>query len=161
MNAVLKSNDDAPECPPAIGGCTCQCHCVPGVKHRSGPCCFEDNRSNEPFGVPGTIYLAHFETPFKHAQHYLGFTAGTLEARFKRHCANAASGKRQGSALMNAITRAGIPFKVVRTWPGDRAMERRFHDGGNNAAKCPVCTGKVTYEKALCLLEIDKRSRPR
>jgi hypothetical protein len=98
------------------------------------------------------IYLVHFQRPFKHAKHYLGFTDLTLTARFARHCSNAK--KRRGSALMNAIIQAGIKFKVVRTWEGDRTRERQLKTNGHSV-RCPICRGKVTYESAVDLLEAE------
>lgn len=69
------------------------------------------------------IYLVHFERPYKHARHYLGYTGGTLRARFERHLALAPV--RRGSALMRVVIEQRIPFKVVRVWrPGDRRHER-------------------------------------
>lgn len=97
----------------------------------------------------GMIYLVHFQRPYKHAKHYLGFTELTLTERFARHCSNAK--KRRGSALMNAIFMAGIKFKVVRTWEGDRTRERQLKNSGHSI-RCPVCRGTVTYAAARDLL---------
>ena len=96
------------------------------------------------------IYLVHFERPYKHARHYLGFTDLSLSERFKRHCSNAA--KRQGSALMRSITEAGIAFKVVRVWAGDRTRERQLKSGGH-ARRCPVCQGRIDYASLQCKLK--------
>jgi hypothetical protein len=93
------------------------------------------------------VYLVHFERPYKHAKHYLGFTDGALSERFKRHTSNAA--KRRGSALMRAVIEAGIGFKVVRWWPGDRVVERRKKNAGGSARRCPVCLGRVEYRQAV------------
>lgn len=95
------------------------------------------------------IYLVHFERPYKHAKHYLGYTNTSLKARFKRHLSLAA--KRRGSALMRAVIEAGIEFKVVRTWPGDRIRERQLKNRGHSR-RCPICNGKVSYDTALDLL---------
>lgn len=100
------------------------------------------------------IYLVHFERPFKHAKHYVGFTDVTLHERFARHTSNARL--RRGSALMRAVLEAGIKFKVVRTWPGDRETEKRMKVSGNSW-RCPVCCGRVTYAKAICQLEESRR----
>lgn len=100
------------------------------------------------------IYLVHFEKPFKHAKHYVGFTDKTLKERFARHMSLARM--HRGSALLRAVLAAGIKFKVVRTWEGDRNEERRMKSGGNSW-RCPVCCGRVTYEKAICQLEESRR----
>lgn len=96
------------------------------------------------------IYLVHFEKPLKHAKHYIGFTDGTLRARFARH--RSLARVRRGSALMRAVMEAGIAFKVVRTWPGDRDKERRIKVNGHSSKRCPVCLGEVSYNDAVDLL---------
>ena len=98
--------------------------------------------------VSGIIYLIHFKTKYKHAQHYLGWARDLLD-RLERHLSN--SQKRRGSALMNAIHQHGIPFKVVRTWDGTRDEERRLHDLKNNPELCPICRGQVSYDNAIDL----------
>ena len=50
----------------------------------------------------GTVYLCCFSEPYKHARHYLGFTAGTLAKRIERHRAG------NGARLMAVIKAAGI-----------------------------------------------------
>lgn len=104
-------------------------------------------------GEQGTIYLVHFSRPFQHARHYLGWTSGTLEERFARHLANSA--RRRGSALMHAVLHAGIAFKIVRTWPGDRFRERQLK-GNSHSPRCPICCGRVSYDDALDLLTLDR-----
>lgn len=98
-------------------------------------------------GQVGTIYLVHFERPYRHAKHYLGWTGGTLRARFDRHTSMATI--RRGSMLMRAVMQAGIGYKVVKTWRGDRALERRKKANGH-ASRCPVCRGEITYDQAVC-----------
>lgn len=109
--------------------------------------------SNAP-GEMGTIYLVHFERPFQHARHYLGWTAGTLAARFARH--RSLAPKRRGSALLRAVFAAGIGFKVVRTWEGDRHRERRLKNNGH-AVRCPVCCGRLSYDQAECMIEVGRQ----
>jgi predicted GIY-YIG superfamily endonuclease len=83
-------------------------------------------------GQQGTIYLLHFDRPFGHARHYLGW-ARDLEARLAVH------GKAHGSALLRAVAAAGIDWQLARTWPGDRYRERQLKDIGGHARKCPIC----------------------
>jgi hypothetical protein len=33
----------------------------------------------------GTVYMLHFDQPFKHANHYIGFTTRTVEDRLVEH----------------------------------------------------------------------------
>lgn len=83
--------------------------------------------------VPGTIYLIHFEQPFKHARHYLGWTKD-LEARLASHLAG------RGSSLIKAVNAAGIDWRLVRTWEGvDRFFERKLKNRGGAARICPCC----------------------
>jgi len=81
------------------------------------------------------LYLIHFDQPFGHAQHYLGFCEdGHLEARVARHRAG------NGARLMARVTAAGIGWQVVRTWKGDRKRERRFKKRSHRE-RCPICRG--------------------
>ena len=87
------------------------------------------------------VYLIHFDRPLGNpdnprgqAQHYIGY-ADDLERRLAQHRSG------NGSALMAAVTRAGIGWQVARTWPdGDRTLERRLKR--MKAAPrllCPIC----------------------
>ena len=62
----------------------------------------------------GTIYLIHFDEKLSHAQHYLGYTGGDLEARLERHRNG------NGARLMQVIEERGITWRLVRTWSGGR-----------------------------------------
>jgi predicted GIY-YIG superfamily endonuclease len=81
----------------------------------------------------GTVYLIHFDTPYKHARHYLGWTTD-LNARIAAH----ANGS--GANLMAVVNRAGITWRLARTWTdATRYRERRLKDQGGHSRKCPVC----------------------
>jgi hypothetical protein len=80
------------------------------------------------------IYIVHFEKPYHHARHYLGYCAdGALEQRLARHRAG------QGSRLMYAIELAGIDFVISLTHPGDRTFERKLKRAKNTPRFCPLC----------------------
>ena len=90
------------------------------------------------------VYLIHFETPFKHATHYLGST-NDLQARLAEHR------RGRGSKLLKAVNAAGIDYDVVRTWKGDEFLEYRLKNLGGKARICPVCspgTTEGTFKKA-------------
>lgn len=80
----------------------------------------------------GTVYLIHFDRPFKHARHYMGWT-GIGVRRFNRHAAG------HGARLLAVIQAAGIGWWVVRQWSGRRALERRLKKRGGHARLCPDC----------------------
>ena len=80
------------------------------------------------------IYLIHFDEPYHHAQHYIGFVEHDLEARLERHA------KGHGSKLMKAVTLAGIEWDVVAIWEdGTRTEERMLKNQKNARALCPIC----------------------
>jgi len=82
-----------------------------------------------------TVYLIHFEEPYHHAQHYLG-SAWCVENRCREHAAG------RGARLMQVVSEAGIPWRVVRTWPGGRCQERELKRRHNSRELCPVCQAK-------------------
>jgi predicted GIY-YIG superfamily endonuclease len=78
-------------------------------------------------------YLLHFERPYRHARHYLGF-AEDLERRLELHRAG------RGARLVEVVVAAGIGFQLVRTWEGDRTLERTLKNRHNAPARlCPLC----------------------
>jgi predicted GIY-YIG superfamily endonuclease len=89
------------------------------------------------------VYLIHFDTPYKHARHYLGCT-DDLDARLAAHAAG------NGARLMEVIRDVGITWRLARVWDGDFDLERRLKRQHNSPRLCPVCnwalqtTGGVT-----------------
>ena len=84
-------------------------------------------------------YLLHFDRPFAHARHYLGFveTLDKLDARLDLHR------RGLGSVLVRHAVRAGITFELARIWPdADRHQERRMKNRGH-ACRCPICKKQV------------------
>lgn len=86
------------------------------------------------------VYLLHFSSKFKHAQHYIGYTEDehSLTTRLEYH----RSGK--GSKLLKAVTGAGIDVVVARTWSdGTRDFERKLKNQKNARSRlCPICRGQ-------------------
>lgn len=80
----------------------------------------------------GYIYLLHFDTPYKHARHYMGFSSD-VSARQLRH----ANGN--GARLMEVISDAEITWTLARIWVGDRYLERRLKRQKNSPKLCPIC----------------------
>lgn len=81
------------------------------------------------------VYLIHFDRPYKHAQHYLGW-AKNLERRIKQHRSG------DGSRLMQVVTEAGIPWRVAKTWDGGRKLERELKRQHHGPRLCPICKGE-------------------
>lgn len=90
-----------------------------------------------------TVYLIHFDTPYKHARHYLGY-AEDLAERIERHR------KGNGSRLMQVIGAAGIAWQLVRVWPGDRKLERQLKNQKNAPRLCPVCNPAGAPQPMVC-----------
>jgi predicted GIY-YIG superfamily endonuclease len=87
-----------------------------------------------------TVYLICFNKPYKHAKHYLGFTEN-LDRRLTDHLCG------MGARLMEVVTEAKIEWKVVRTWSGDRKLERRLKNRKEAPALCPLCSGKKALKR--------------
>ena len=81
----------------------------------------------------GTVYMVHFDTPYKHARHYTGWTTD-LNSRLEAHREG------RGARLMEVIKDAGITWRLVRTWPGTRDRERAIKNRHEAPKLCPECT---------------------
>lgn len=111
-------------------------------------------RSSAPASdTQGTIYLIHLNRAYRHARHYLGWTLD-IERRLATHRQG------HGSPLLRAATAAGITFDVVRTWPGDRHLERRLHNAKNSPARlCPICRGHTSASLASATADETRSAR--
>lgn len=89
--------------------------------------------------TPGLLYGIHLDTPYHHARHYRGWSRS--RAYLIRRIAHHANGR--GSRFLNAVTRAGIGWRVVVITPGSRTDERAWKNGGGHPERwCPVCQGR-------------------
>ena len=79
-----------------------------------------------------TVYLLHFDRPYKHARHYTGST-DNLPARLRAHQ------RGQGARLLAVVAAAGIGWTLARTWPGGRDRERQLKRQGGASRHCPLC----------------------
>lgn len=85
------------------------------------------------------VYLLHFDSPIspRHTtQHYIGWT-DDLETRIDAHRAG------RGARLCEVAHERGIGFRVARTWPGDRGLERKLKRWKMGPRLCPICAGQV------------------
>jgi predicted GIY-YIG superfamily endonuclease len=80
------------------------------------------------------IYLLHFDPPYKHAKHYLGYSADPVK-RFERHKAG------HGARLVKVAMAAGVKMVLVWVKSGNRKLERRLK-GHSSTRICTVCTQK-------------------
>jgi predicted GIY-YIG superfamily endonuclease len=86
--------------------------------------------------TPGRVYLICFERPYKHARHYMGWTARSIEERIAEHM----TGK--GSRLMAAVVNAGISWEVVKVWEGATLRDELRWKSGSAGRKCPIHGGR-------------------
>jgi len=80
----------------------------------------------------GTVCLIHFEERLHHAAHYLGW-AKDLESRLEEHR------RGNGAKIMAAVGRVPLGWRVVRTWDGDRKLEKALKKRREACMLCPVC----------------------
>jgi hypothetical protein len=90
---------------------------------------------------PGTVYLLHFSAPYRHAAHYIGWTAGPVQDRLRQHQSGT------GARLIEVITNAGLTFDLARTWSGGRTLERGKKRQGGAGALCPLCRAAGQHQR--------------
>lgn len=82
------------------------------------------------------VYLLHFDTPYKHARHYLGYSSN-VERRLAEHQGG------HGVPLTRAAVQAQISLQLARLWEdGDRTLEKRLRNRKKNPRLCPICQRK-------------------
>ncbi len=88
-----------------------------------------------------SVYLIHFEQPYKHARHYLGFSED-VPGRIRAHR------RGKGARLISVVNDAGIDWAVVRIWRNmTRADERKLKHRRDAPGLCPVCRGEESYDE--------------
>jgi predicted GIY-YIG superfamily endonuclease len=83
-------------------------------------------------GQLGVIYMLHFDQPYRHARHYVGWTEDLLD-RLEAHATG------HGARLIAVIWAAGIGFSAVRICEGTRHTERAIKNSGGATRYCPAC----------------------
>jgi predicted GIY-YIG superfamily endonuclease len=106
----------------------------------------------------GVVYLLHFERPLGNlsnpkaqAQHYIGW-ALDVRQRLTEHRNG------WGSSLTMACVDRGIPFYLVRFWPGTAELERKLKRQKNARKLCPICRANrkaATAHATQLLLPLD------
>ena len=83
------------------------------------------------------VYLLHFNPPYKHARHYLGYVNGgqeAVQARLDTHR------RGRGARLVAVAFAAGCEIELARVWlDGDRKFERLLKKRRNVPRLCPTC----------------------
>lgn len=88
------------------------------------------------------VYLLHFDEPISPdhtCQHYLGWVKQNLDQRFHDHRHS------PDARLLQVAKERGIRFTFVRSWLGNRTLERRIKDQHNSRDFCPRCSGSDAY----------------
>lgn len=86
--------------------------------------------------IIGSVYLVHLSRALHGARHYLGFSTNVAK-RLKEHAAG------RGTPLLGAATKAGISWRLVRTWrKRDGYFEQELKRNHELKTLCPVCSGK-------------------
>ena len=99
--------------------------------------------------VVGTVYLLHFDRPYQHARHYIGW-ARDVEARLAAHAAG------RGARLLEVAAAAGISWTLARTWQGTRTRERQIKNCGGASRCCPLCGVRPRPDRARVLSDSDR-----
>jgi predicted GIY-YIG superfamily endonuclease len=81
------------------------------------------------------VYVLHFDPPFKHAHHYVGFTThADVATRLDEHMKGA------GSRLVRAVARAGHAVHIAHVFIGaDRRFERQIKNRKDVSRWCRIC----------------------
>jgi hypothetical protein len=81
----------------------------------------------------GTVYLLHFDTPFRHARHYIGFSID-VDKRLEDQL------RGNGARLVRHALAAGISITLAQEFPNTSIrFELKMKNRGGAAKWCPVC----------------------
>jgi len=81
------------------------------------------------------VYLLHLIPPYRHARHYMGWSADVAR-RLARH----ANG--QGARLLAVALAAGCTWRLVRLWPNASRADERKLKNMMGVRCCPLCRGR-------------------
>lgn len=85
------------------------------------------------------LYLLHFDPPYRHARHYLGYAVGT--GRGASYARAQARGKALGAHELVMAAQANLcEISVVDVLVGEgRATQRRMRANGSLSRFCSIC----------------------
>lgn len=92
-------------------------------------------------------YLIHFDRPYRHARHYIGFTRN-LRLRLHTYLRGRRRQHRRNNALMAAVHKAGIEWTPVLIWPGEDHRFERHLKQSSGIRHCPICKPAFLRAKA-------------
>lgn len=86
------------------------------------------------------LYLLHFDPPYRHARHYLGYAIGT--GRGRDYAKAQARGHAIGAhELVQAAQADQVSIHVADVLVGaGRATQRAMRSSHNLARHCPICS---------------------
>jgi hypothetical protein len=92
-----------------------------------------------------TVYVLHFDPPFKHARHYVGWTIEeNADRRISEHL------DLRGSPLVAAAVRAGSAVSVVAVFPGaGKDYERYVKRRKCTTRFCHLCTPGARFPEGV------------
>jgi len=110
----------------------------------------EQLKVKEEYRGEGFVYLIHFDEPYKHAQHYIGWTTD-VEQRILCHKSGG------GARLLQVLNENGLNWQLVRVWEGvSRGFERKLKSMKKAWQYCPICNPSLSYKleevKRFCSL---------
>lgn len=84
------------------------------------------------------VYLIHFDPPYKHAKHYLGFAEDVLPRVWAHQTGH-------GARLTQVAVDHGCNLVLARVWEdGDRKLERKLKRRKNAPKLCPICGAELS-----------------
>ncbi len=99
-----------------------------------------------------TLYLLHFDPPYRHARHYLGLVKdGNVSRRLYEHLQG------RGSPLVRAAYLSGCAVICVWECSGDVALERRLKNQANTPRWCPVCCERLRLAAVRAVAEASQQ----
>lgn len=93
------------------------------------------------------LYLLHFDPPYRHARHYLGYAVGT--GRGHAYAKAQAKGVLLGAHELVMAAQANLcEITVADVFVGEgRAEQRRMRRNGSLSRFCPICIAAGTNHR--------------
>lgn len=90
-------------------------------------------KPDRPSTPRGTVYLLHFDAPYQHARHYVGFSTeidNRLEVQLRGN----------GAKLVKRVLEAGINIRLAKEFPNvSLRFEIQLKNRGGATKWCPIC----------------------